>query len=203
MAFRSWASRSYALLAVVSACEGDDERGGPADASTPLSTSDAGAAARVSVEAVLVGACETMRIATDASKCVGLEQLVKCGSEQCGLAACMATCQDYVQCVTGSDQRCAAALGCSRSPECSICLSSLQVCSLALKCVGLYTCATTTPGGACSKLEACCSTQRMPLACHMFALGNGMLGGDPACEKLMQHPTFVRVYASDPPCSMQ
>jgi hypothetical protein len=213
MAFRSWISGSCALLAVVAGCDGDEESAGPADAGTDAAlvadagtlppTPDGGSAAKLSAQAVLAGACEMMRLATDATQCAGLEQLVMCSEAQCGLAACMATCQDYLQCVTSADQSCAAARSCKRSNECSVCFSSLQVCSLGVKCAGLYSCATTLPGGACSKLEACCATQRMPLACHMFALGNGMLGGDPACEKLVQNPAFVKVYASDPPCSMQ
>lgn len=212
MAFRSWVSRAHALLWVVAACDGEHERAGPADGATdaalvadvgsPTSASDE-AGAKLSAQAVLAGACETMRIAADASKCVGLEQLVSCSNEKCDLATCMATCQEYLECVTSADQPCTVAQRCGRSVECSLCMSSVQTCSLAVTCFGLYSCATTTPGGACSKLQACCATQRMPFGCNMLALSAGMLRGDEECEKLTQNPGFVKVYASDPPCSME
>jgi hypothetical protein len=212
MALRSSLAGFCALLAaMVIGCAADEERSGPADAAedtagsdadAPSQTPDGGPAAKFSAEAVLAGACEVQRIAADPTQCIGLEELLACSSEQCGLAACMATCQDYLQCVlAAADDRCHASVSCERSVDCTKCSTSLQVCTLALNCFGIYTCATPTSGGSCTKLEACCATQRRREACLTIARGQGVLGGDSACEDLTHNQGFLEVYASDPPCA--
>jgi hypothetical protein len=213
---RSPASSSCALLlAAWIGCGDDPQHAEPADggsdaaapsvdAGAPALTPDGGARGpKLSAEASFLGLCNVHKLATDPSQCTGYDPLLVCVKAQCGFDACRATCQDYVQCLAGLDDPCPGFTSCSRTDACTRCTGEFQACAMTPKCFGIYSCATATPGGTCSKLEACCATQRSPLACTSFMSAASGLRGDQGCDMLLHDPGFLRAYASDPPCAVE
>ena len=160
------------------------------------------AANQLSMNALLVGTCNLLMLATDPEMCTGIDQLLNCSAAHCDIDTCAAMCQNEIACALASDNHCTGMTTCTRSPECVNCMTDLLVCTFVRNCGGIVTCATTSPGGACDKLEACCATQQqMPEFCLGWAQRFGMVQGEAGCEALMQNQKFLDIYANNPRCT--
>jgi hypothetical protein len=155
------------------------------------------------VEAIFLGVCGGLSRATDATKCKGIDALLACSRETCGFDACAEICKDHLQCLAASNDRCPANTACPYGDPCLACAFPLAACTWMDKCKGLYSCATPTPGGPCSKVETCCKSQRDPTLCLGWLETETTFGGDEACTKLMTNTGFAKAYANDPPCTFQ
>lgn len=182
------------LLAVLLAQCGDDP-GTAVDGETPEN--------RLPPKALLVGACDILRLASEPEMCTGVEELLACSTEHCNLDACAATCQGELSCALATGDHCMAIASCPRSSDCADCMTQLIVCSHVTHCGGRVRCAWPAQSGTCKRLEACCMTQQMPAGCLGWAQAMGGLSGDSGCDMLLANPKFVEAYASDPRCELE
>ncbi len=95
----------------------------------------------------------------------------------------------------------ACANDCPIDPACATCMGGLRDCLLGF-CFDEVACAVPTPGGPCSKLEACCAMQG-PRAQGCLATVKEIekLSGDPGCIGAMQDQDFLTHEAYDPVCT--
>jgi hypothetical protein len=154
---------------------------------------------RLAVLAQAAGLCQLGTYAPDASSCPDPGRLVDCACTHCDLSACLASCSDYVTCLQGESATCAN--DCPKAPACSDCLSRMGECEIGF-CLDVVGCATPTPGGPCSRLEACCELQGPRAQGCLYAVHlAGALGGDTTCTGLMSDWDFMTNGAFDPPCN--
>jgi hypothetical protein len=166
-----------------------------ADAAVWSSTS----IARLSADAIVLGVCRLKSLNPGGTDCTGLQDLIGCAREHCGLEACVETCDEYVQCVLPADDQCRAADTCVNSQPCLDCIASNLVC-LSAQCTDLISCGSTASGGACDQLETCCKAQPDPTACLGFTGAARMFSGDGFCQMLIEDKGFISAYASKVPC---
>ena len=142
------------------------------------------------------GIC-TLRPSPDAG-CPDPGRLVDCACTHCDLSACLANCSDYVTCLQEESATCAN--DCPAPPACAACLSQMGECEYGF-CLDVVGCATPTPGGPCSKLEACCELQGPRVQSCLYTVQVvETLGGDTSCVGLMHDQDFLTHGAFDPPC---
>jgi hypothetical protein len=177
----------------VAASRGEVPEAGAADGGTTI---DAGP--RIA-ERVASGACLLSAIA-GANGCTGIGDYLDCAAESCGLHGCDETCgPEYTSCLATLDDPCTES--CSTSDACSACVSGLASCSLQ-QCQSRLACGKVTPGGPCSKIEACCQRQG-PNATRCLALVQTVeqLSGDLSCTGLMMDQDFLTNLANVKPCA--
>jgi hypothetical protein len=171
------------------------------EAGAPTRSRYAAYAATLPVEAIFLGVCVALSIATDATMCRGIDTYLDCSSKQCDLQACSALCKEHLQCIAEATDRCPADTACPESDECLACHRSVLACTIQ-HCQGILKCATPTAGGPCAKVEECCKTQRDPTNCRGWLESQSQLAGDEGCAMLLKSSGFLRVYANDPPCAL-
>lgn len=156
------------------------------------------------IDSAFSGLCIVQMMSPVASSCRGLAEILDCARQKCGFDACATQCSDYIQCLEAADDPCIASISaCTHGEPCLTCQTNLQGCIWIDKCSGIFTCGSTTEGGPCTKLEACCKTQRDPTACSGFVSQFSMIGGDTSCQMLIDDRTGFRVaYTNDPPCML-
>jgi hypothetical protein len=155
------------------------------------------------VEAIFLGACIVWSGAVDFNKCSDLNAWIKCARDKCALDACLDTCKEHMDCVTASTDRCPANTACPWNDACMKCMFETLSCNASERCTNLYTCAAPSAGGPCEKLDACCKSQRTQTTCSQLVEALGLLRGDQGCIEATKSEGFLRVYASDPPCTFE
>jgi hypothetical protein len=153
---------------------------------------------RLGVLAQAAGLCTLNTWAPDAG-CPDPGRLVDCACTHCDLSACLANCSDYVTCLQRESASCAN--DCPMPDACSSCLSRITACELGF-CIDVIGCAVPTPGGPCSKLEACCELQGPRVDTCLYTVNVvEKLGGDTSCTGLMHDQDFLTNGAYDPQCN--
>jgi hypothetical protein len=154
---------------------------------------DAGGAAipPVTVSAELAGYCAfSSAVPSGALSCATAQKAVDCANVHCDLAGCLGVCADHVACVEGQPDACAASGACEPSSTCATCIQDLENCMIGF-CFASLACAVPTPGGPCSKLEACCNQQgKFAEECLDGIHGLETLGGDLSCSSAMNDWDF-------------
>jgi hypothetical protein len=142
----------------------------------PIATTEASAA--------IAGLCLSQTFVRDNDqKCPDPVALAKCAREHCELDACLEEeCADYVACLDQSDDPCSQAFQCEITDACAECQSHMHECVFGFCSEELACAAPVTPGGPCSKLEACCAMQ-----------------GDEA-ESCLENVRVLERYSGDPSC---
>ena len=186
--------------ASVAGTSGANAGSGPSGSAPDSSVWSSNSGARLSAEAIVLGACRLKSLNPDGADCVGLSELTSCALDQCNLAPCVSTCGDYLQCVMSADDQCVAADTCHNPQPCLDCIASALVCS-STQCAGLIKCGSSMSGGACDKLETCCKAQPDPTACLGFASAARMFSGDGFCQMLIADKGFIGAYASKVACT--
>jgi len=172
--------------------------GTDADVTAPTATG-------FSPRAVIAGLCNVQRVLAARGRpigCPGRESLEDCSARNCGLDSCVATCPRYIQCLVAASDACEVDQLCVPEDACITCLSQVQSCGLIQQCANTYACAVPTPGGLCSKLEACCAAQRNPdfaRACVAWVKQAETVAGDEGCTEVTRNG-FATKLATDPPC---
>lgn len=177
---------------------GTIEREADAGVSLDASSLEGGSVARADIRAQIAGLCQ-YKMLSPTPACPVPEQVANCACTHCGLSACLAACSDYATCLEGEPDACAGS--CPVDPPCADCMSGMQQCLLGF-CLDAVACAVPTPGGPCSKVEACCAMQG-PRAQECLAVVQKIekLNGDPSCIGLMHDQDFLTHLAYDPPCT--
>ena len=139
----------------------------------------------VDLRAAIAGSCAFSALAPDASPpCPDPGALVDCATAHCGLSTCVGECSDYLSCLKGQPSACTPG-NCAMSPACSACTSGMTPCLLGF-CEDQVGCGKVTPGGPCSRVEACCRTQGdYTDQCLMLTQEFEKLSGDPSCVGVM------------------
>jgi hypothetical protein len=169
-----------------------------ADQSAPTSEAgpaDAGANAdasglRAEVLAQLAGICLARKVNPKVGPgCPDPQAFARCAEEHCALSACAAACADYSACLQQSADVCKS--GCSMTQPCGDCSNRTTRCAIDY-CAGMLACATTvTPGGPCSKVEACCAKQgERAEQCLTLVHQAEQLSGDGSCMGLILDQDF-------------
>ena len=147
----------------------------------------------VGVSAELAGMCTWKSLQTTSSAtCPDVAQVVDCADTHCELAKCVAPCADHVACVEGLADPCDAMTMCPSSDACNACQVDIANCMTGF-CLPTLACGPkATPGGPCSTLEECCSTQGTYAegcldAVHLLE----QFGGDANCSSAMNDWDFV------------
>ena len=152
------------------------------------------------VRAYVGGLCATKLIArTTTDECPKPKAYADCAAEHCELDSCIEACADYASCLKDESDPCAGT--CPQSDACAACVMSTFQCVLG-SCPEVVACAAPpTPGGPCSKVEACCMQQGDRAGFCLDLLRQvERLSGDPSCEGLLNDWDFLENIANDPPC---
>jgi hypothetical protein len=137
----------------------------------------------VAVSAELIGLCSWRNLVPDAGpNCPDANAAVDCAATHCALSSCVSLCSDHVACIEGQSNPCSTGTdgaSCGESDGCAACITPMHDC-LTTFCLATLLCSTApTPGGPCSKVEACCRTQGdfaqqcLDGARQLEGLGNG------------------------------
>lgn len=168
-----------------------------AGASLDASSSDGGGV-RADIRAQIAGYCQYEALSPTPA-CPVPQRVVDCACTHCDLSACLSACSDFATCLEGEPDACATS--CPVDQACSDCMSSVQQCLLGF-CLDDVACAVPTPGGPCSKVEACCTMQTSRAQeCLATVQKIEKLSGDPSCVGLMHDQDFLTNIANDPPCN--
>ncbi len=141
----------------------------------------------VAVSAELIGFCAFNLSLAAGAACQDPEPAVSCTDTHCGLSECVGVCSDHIGCVEGQPDPCATSTSvCGVTDGCASCLTRVRECMYGFCLPALLCSAPPTPGGPCSKVEACCQTQgdfaQQGLdGAHQLE----RLGGDPNCVSAM------------------
>lgn len=155
---------------------------------------DAGAGAKlppVAIRAVLGGLClEKVVARNNDQSCPDPMAYDECVRANCSFNQCLAPCADQIACLKALPQDGSADLCSSCNSEsnmtCSDCLGNLRSCAVGF-CLDQLSCAAPpTPGGPCSKLEACCAMQGdRAQSCLDSVHLLERISGDPSCNGVM------------------
>lgn len=159
------------------------------------------AGTRLPPEALVLGVCQVQSLNPGGTSCTGLDDVIECARDHCNVGDCVNACNDFLQCVQAAEDECPATARCPNHQACLNCIAENVVCAWSGACAGLFKCGSTTDGGACDKLEACCMLQSNRTACLGFVQGARMFSGDPVCEMFIHEPGFLKAYASEVPCT--
>lgn len=152
----------------------------------PAADADGASLPPVAVSAELTGFCAFNPVlSSGGASCTTAQKAVDCATVHCDLAGCLGVCADHVTCVEGQSDVCAASGTCQPSSACAGCMEGLENCMIGF-CFASLACAMPTPGGPCSKLEACCNQQgKFAEGCLDGIHALEALGGDPSCSSAM------------------
>lgn len=136
----------------------------------------------LAVRALLAGSCLSRTLVpSGVDACPDPEALVACSAEHCAFGDCLEACDDYSACLSDLDDPCDGVVSCPLTDDCIKCQGDLLECTLSF-CTSAYACITVTPGGPCSRLEACCTLQGDDAGdCLTLVQSLSTLGGDPSC----------------------
>jgi hypothetical protein len=148
---------------------------------------------------LLLGGCTLMSAVPDATTCTGWDELYECASRNCELAACEKTCAAYSACAGAAPDACNVEATCPKSEECDACSYSVFSCAIE-PCALLVRCAMPSADGPCSKLAACCQTQRDPAKCLAYLDRVAQVSGDEICQTFIEDQSVLDTYFNDPPC---
>lgn len=131
--------------------------------------------------------------------CPDPARVAACACTHCDLSTCLNDCADYIDCLQAEAGSCTS--DCPRAPACSDCMTQMLPCLIGF-CVDDVACGHPTPGGPCTRLEACCATQGpRAQSCLGAVTFVEKLGGDTSCKGLMMDQDFLMNTAYDPPCT--
>jgi hypothetical protein len=135
-----------------------------------------------------------------AKPCPDPAALAECAATHCGLDRCLAECKDYIPCLQANNNLCDPT--CEANEACVECRGASFNCTSDL-CAEITSCVTPpTPGGPCTKLHACCDTQRSRVKeCHATVGVIEKLSGDPSCMGAMMDWDYLTNGPNDPPCT--
>lgn len=140
------------------------------------------------VRAAIGGMCVgQMIVRDDTHECPKPREVDECATEHCEFDACLESCKDYSACLaTAPDDPCSLQFSCEISTECARCTGEVFSCAFGF-CPEVLTCAApVTPGGPCSKLEACCALQGdKSVDCFETVRLIERVSGDPSCYGAM------------------
>jgi hypothetical protein len=137
----------------------------------------------VEIRVQLSGLClAKMIVRSNTQACPDPGQFETCVSANCDMSECAQQCSDYAACLETASQACDPSCGPAIDKPCADCMGKLQTCVLGF-CIDQFACAAPpTPGGPCSKLEACCGMQGDSAASCLDTVHLvERISGDPSC----------------------
>jgi len=176
----------------------DPDTGEPLACGVIAESSDGGLARfdhqvpRPEVVAQLTGVCMLEQLGLsgtrpDGTACPDLAATGACAITHCYQPACEEVCASHVACLDTANEPCST--DCQPSDECTACVGDFR-CVMGF-CESFIGCATITPGGPCTELEACCLRQGPQTeACLVQARQLQVLGGDATCLGLLNDFDF-------------
>jgi hypothetical protein len=141
---------------------------------------------------LLAGLCD-YPFAFPLSSCEGIDAMTDCAIEKCGLASCDSTCTALLDCADATRDACSPE--CMRTTECNDCLA--DVVTRIPVCLDRLVCSTTSTGGPCDRMRACCavaSDDETKTLCLSSIDLIAKLSGDQGCTDGAKDQTFVDGY---------